>query len=274
MEKHQKDFLKEDERKLYNDMSELNNELANMQRELTKKTAKLERMNEFKNQVMGMAAHDLRNPLMLILNFAEFLIDDHQEESFFTEEQYKMVKEVKGTSEYMVKIIEDMLDMSSFESGSIKLDKEKINLVDLIEKVVSLSRSSSSKKNIVITTHLPDLSVKKVIDGRKLRQVLDNLLSNAIKYSNPDTEIEVGIIRSDKGEEVTIFVQDHGQGIPEDEIDRLFEPYSNISVEATAGEKSTGLGLAIVKKIVEAHGGKIEVDSEVAVGSTFFVKLP
>lgn len=274
MEKDQNGFLMGNEWELYDEMTELNNELTNMQRELTKKTATLERLNAFKNQMMGMAAHDLRNPLMLIQNFAEFLIDDHQEEDIFSDKQHKMIKEIKGTSEYMLEIIEDMLDMSSFESGSITLKKERVDLVDLIEEAISLSHSSANKKGIKITTRLPDAPLNKEIDDRKFRQVLDNLLSNAVKYSNRDTEIEVGIKSIYQGEGVTIFVKDHGQGIPEDEVGKLFEPFSKISVEATAGEKSTGLGLAIVQKIVEAHGGKIVVESEVGVGSTFLVKIP
>lgn len=257
-----------------NDMSELNNELVNTKRVLTKKTTELEHSNELKNQMMGMAAHDLRNPLTLIQNYALFLIDDHQEESIFTEDQYHLIKEIKGSSEYMVQIIEDMLDISSFESGCINLKKENYNLVELVEDAVSLSRSSANKKDIIVTTHLPDSSVNKVIDAHKIRQVVDNLLSNAIKYSNPETEVEIGISHTNEAEGVTVFVKDHGQGIPEDEIDKLFDPFSQISVKATAGEKSTGLGLAIVQKIVEAHGGKIEVDSKVGVGSTFIIEIP
>lgn len=275
MKKEQKDFPQDNKWSLYDGMSELNNELTNTQRELTKKTAELKRSNEIKNQVMGMAAHDLRNPLTVILNYADFLIDDHlQEENTFTEDQFQLIKQIKESSKYMVQIIEDMLEMSSFESGSIKLKKEEYNLVELIEEATSLSRSSANKKDIVITTRLPDSSVFKEIDAHKFRQVLDNLLSNAIKFSNPDTEIEIGINQSDEAEDVAIFVKDHGQGIPKDEIGKLFEPFSKISVKATAGEKSTGLGLAIVKKIVEAHEGKIEVESEVDAGSTFIVKIP
>ena len=274
IKRHQESFLKKNEWTLYDDMSELNNELANTQRELTKKTAELERINELKNQMMGMAAHDLRNPLMLIQNYAYFLIDDHQEEPLFTEDQYQLIKAIKGSSEYMVQIIGDMLDISAFESGSINLTKKDTNLIELIEDAVSLSRTSANKKNILISTVLPESTINKEVDKHKIRQVLDNLLSNAVKYSNPDTEIEVGFKQSDKAEGVAIFIKDHGQGIPKDEIGKLFEPFSKISVKTTAGEKSTGLGLAIVQKIVEAHGGKIEVESEVGVGSTFLVNLP
>lgn len=237
--------------------------------------AELERLNKFKNQMMGMAAHDLRNPLMVIQNYADFLIDDHiQKENVFTEDQYQLIKQIKESSKYMVHFIEDMLDMSSIDSGRINLKKENCNLIDLIEQVTSLSRSTANKKDIVIITHLPDSSVTKEIDAHKFRQVLDNLISNAVKYSDPKTEIEVGINSTDKADEVAIYIKDQGLGIPEDEIDKLFKPFSKTSVKPTAGENSTGLGLAIVKKIVEAHGGEIDVDSEVGVGSTFVVKLP
>lgn len=274
MKQQQGNVSKEDERNIYEDMSAVNNELANMQRKLTKRTAELEKTNKLKNKMLGMAAHDLRNPLTVIQNYATFLIDDHQEEAIFTEDQFQLIKEIRKSSEYMVQIIEDMLDISTFESGNINLEKDSCNLVHLIEEVVSLSRSAGHKKNISIATYLPDSPVSKEIDPHKFRQVLDNLLSNAIKYSKPGTKVEVGINRTEQGGEVTIFVRDHGQGIPEEEIGKLFEPFADISVKATAGEKSTGLGLAIVKKIVEAHGGSIDVDSAVGVGSTFFVTVP
>ncbi|PAU92794.1 hypothetical protein CK503_14990 [Aliifodinibius salipaludis] len=264
---------KEDEWGMYDEMSGLNNELANMQRKLTKRTAELEKLNELKNQMLGMAAHDLRNPLTLIQNYSNFLIEDHEEKNMFTDDQFQLVKEIKESSEYMVRIIEDMLDISAIESGSINLEKNDENIGEFIERVVSLNRPTATKKNISIITNLPDKSVVKAIDAYKFQQVLDNLISNAIKYSQLQTEIEVGICEESDGA-ITIYVDDEGQGIPEEELDDLFVPFAKISVEATAGEKSTGLGLAIAKKIVEAHGGNIQVESKVGEGSTFFVKVP
>jgi signal transduction histidine kinase len=263
----------DDEWAMYDQMSGLNNELANMQRQLTKKTAELERMNELKNQMLGMAAHDLRNPLTLIQNYALFLIEDHHEQDIFTDDQFELVKEIKQSSEYMVQIIEDMLDISAIESGSIKLDKEEQDLRTLIERTVSLNRTTATKKDISIDTKLTDDSIVKAIDPHKFQQVLENLVSNAIKYSPPETKVTVGIDQQED-ETVVIFVSDEGQGISEEELEDLFVPFSQISSEPTAGEKSTGLGLAIAKKIVEAHGGKVEVESEVGVGSTFRIHLP
>ena len=237
--------------------------------------AELERLNEFKNEMMGMAAHDLRNPLTVILNYADFLIDDHLNvDAIFNNDQFQQIKEIKEASEYMVQIVENFLDISIFESGTMKLDKKNIDLVELINQAASLSRTSANKKNIAITTHLPDSTLHIEIDRHKFRQVLDNLLSNAIKFSHPDTEIEIGIKQSNKEKSIIVFVKDQGQGIPEDEIDQLFDPFPEISVEATEGEESTGLGLAIVQKIIEAHDGKIEVESEVGTGSTFLINIP
>jgi signal transduction histidine kinase len=167
-----------------------------------------------------------------------------------------------------------MLDISAIESGSINLEKGEENIGEIIEEVVSLNRPRANKKDISINTKLPDTEVVQAIDAHKFQQVLDNLLTNAIKFSDSGTEVEVGIDNMDKRGGVTIFVKDYGQGIPEEEIDKLFEPFADISVEATAGEKSTGLGLAIAQKIVEAHDGEIQVESKVGEGSTFFVHIP
>ena len=272
-EQQQSAGSQDDEWAMYDQMSGLNNELANMQRKLTKKTAELERMNELKNQMLGMAAHDLRNPLTLIQNYALFLIEDHEEQDIFTDDQFQLVREIKQSSEYMVQIIENMLDISAIESGSINLDKKDEDIGKLIERIVSLNRPPASKKDISLNTNLPDDPIIKKVDAHKFQQVLDNLVSNAIKYSQSQTKVEVGV--SDGSDSaITIYVEDEGQGIPEGELDDLFVPFAKISSEPTAGEKSTGLGLAIAKKIVEAHGGDIQVESEFGVGSTFFVNIP
>ena len=272
-EQQQSAGSQDDEWAMYDQMSGLNNELANMQRKLTKKTAELKRMNELKNQMLGMAAHDLRNPLTLIQNYSSFLIEDHREQDIFTDDQFQLVKQIKESSEYMVQIIEDMLDISAIESGSISLEKDDEDISELIERVVSLNRPTAGKKNISLITKLPDKPITKEVDAHKFQQVLDNVVSNAIKYSEAETEVEVGI-KEGAENALIIYVEDQGQGIPEDELGDLFVPFAKISSDPTAGEKSTGLGLAIAQKIVEAHGGYIQVESELGAGSTFFISIP
>lgn len=256
---------------MYNNMSSLNNELANTKRKLIKKTTELERINKLKDQMLGMAAHDLRNPLSVIQNYADFLMEDIRKGSV-GKEQYELAKEIKESSEYMVQIVEGMLDISAIESGSISLDREDVDLHRLIQRAVSLNRPSAEKKNIRLDISLCDESCDKLIDYHKFQQVLNNLISNAIKYSEANTTTTVGIEKDE--EEIIIYVADEGQGIPEEDRDKLFQPFAKIDVEATAGEKSTGLGLAITKKIVEAHGGTIDVKTKVGEGTTFYVRLP
>ncbi len=264
-------------RDTYEDLSSLNNELANTQRKLAKKTAELEHTNEFKNQMLGMAAHDLRNPLTVILNFSEFLMEDYNEGEL-NEDQFELVKEIKNSSEYMLQIVEELLDISAIESGSISLEKEEVDLNELIEHSVILNRPTAEKKDIRLELDTQEEPCMAEIDPHKFQQVLNNLISNAIKYSHPESTATVGIKKnssdSDKVSAIIIFVSDEGQGIPEEEREKLFRPFANINVEATGGERSIGLGLAISKRIVEAHGGTIDVETEVGEGSTFFVRLP
>ncbi len=256
---------------MYNNMSSLNNELANTKRKLIKKTTELERTNKLKDQMLGMAAHDLRNPLSVIQNYADFLMEDIQKGSV-GKEQYELAKEIKESSEYMVQIVEGMLDISAIESGSVSLDREEVDLHRLIQRAVSLNRPSAEKKNIRLDINLCDEPCVKSIDYHKFQQVLNNLISNAIKYSEANTTATVGVEKDEK--ELIIYVADEGQGIPEEDRDKLFQPFAKIDVEATAGEKSTGLGLAITKKIVETHGGSIDVETKIGEGTTFYVHLP
>ncbi|MDX1639511.1 MAG: HAMP domain-containing sensor histidine kinase, partial [Balneolaceae bacterium] len=265
---------KKEEADLYEEMSRLNNDLANAQRKLAKKTAELERSNEMKNKMLGMAAHDLRSPLSVIQGFSSILLEDHDETNCFSDDQVELLQEINNSSKFMVRIIEDLLDISAIESGSVNLNLEQCDLAELIRRTVSLNRMEAGKKNITLSTDLPDDEIMIELDPHKFEQVLNNLITNAIKYSHSETTTAVGINDRKKPGILTIYVRDEGQGIPEEEQEKLFQPFSKISVQATGSEKSTGLGLAITKRIVEAHNGEIYVESEPGVGSTFFVDMP
>ena len=228
----------------------------------------LKRLNELKNKFLGMAAHDLRNPLGAILNYSQFLKED---EDLDAETQSEFIENIYSASSNMLAILNDLLDISQIESGKINLKVKLDNLNQLISRRVKLGQVISQNKGIDITTQLDDLP-EVPFDSDRLGQVLDNFISNAIKFSSSGTIIQV---RSniDKGK-VKVEVCDQGPGIPEEEIGELFGEFQKLSVRPTGGEKSTGLGLAIVKKIIEAHNGEIGVESILGQGSTFFFKLP
>lgn len=253
----------------FDELSRLNNELVNMQRELTKKNIELAHLNNLKNQFLGMAAHDLRNPLGNIINYSEFLED---EKDALTDDQIHFVEQIKTLSWFMHNLITDLLDVSTIEAGNVNLKFEATDFVSLIEKDINLNKNFADKKQIQINFIKTDEAIQISIDKNKIEQVISNLISNAIKYSNPRTTIIVEL-KNDSGF-VTCSVKDNGLGIPENELQLLFRPFQKTSVKSTAGEKSTGLGLYICKRIVEAHNGKIWANSKVGAGSEFAFSLP
>jgi len=254
---------------LYNEISRLNNELVAMQRELAKKNAELEQLNALKNQFLGIAAHDLRNPLSVMMSYSEFLKEDAG--AVLNDEQREFLDIIRASSEFMLGLVNDLLDVAQIEAGQLRLDLQPHDLVALVRRNVALNRALAAKKHIEIELAdepLPTL----LLDASKIDQVLNNLLSNAIKFSPAHTTIRVRVTRAD--ENALLAVQDEGPGIPPNELDKLFKPFQRTSVKSTAGEKSTGLGLSIVKKMVEGHHGRIWVESQVGQGTTFFVALP
>jgi signal transduction histidine kinase len=173
---------------------------------------------------------------------------------------------------FMLRLVEDLLDIAKITSGKVLLDLRPLNLVALAKHSIALNNILAFGKQIEIKLcegdELPDI----IADAAKLEQVLNNLLSNAIKFSYPHSTVEVRIARNENC--VTIAVKDQGQGIPANELDQLFTPFAKTSVKSTAGERSTGLGLAITRQVVLEHKGKIWVESQVGQGSTFYVSLP
>jgi len=254
----------------YEELSRLNNDLVNMQRELSKKNRELDELNKLKNQFLGIAAHDLRNPLGIIMSYSDFLLEELEDE--LPADSKKMLYAIQSSSEFMLRLLDDLLDIAAIESGKLNLDIQKTDLQALVKKNVTLNAIIAAKKDISIQVetdeHVPTVN----IDANKIEQVLNNLISNAIKFSEPNTLIKVKI--SCVENEVCVSVTDQGHGIPMDELEKLFKPFQKTSVKATDGEKSTGLGLSIVRNIIQGHGGKVWVDSNAGIGSVFYFSLP
>ncbi len=253
----------------FEELSRVNNEFANLQREMAKKNAELAKLNELKNRILGVAAHDLRSPLGVILSYAEFLEADAAQTM---DERREFVTVIKQTSEFMLHMVTDLLDVAAIEGGKLTLDRQPTDLVELTRRNVKLNGVLSERKAIAIELEAPDSIPEIAFDRGKIVQVLNNLISNAVKFSHRGRAVHVSITAADGV--ATVAVRDQGQGIPEADLSKLFKPFSKTSVRSTAGEQSTGLGLAIVRNIVEGHGGRIWVESEVGRGSTFSFTLP
>lgn len=254
----------------YLELTLMNNELMTLQRELIKRTIDLEKLNEQKNEFIGMAAHDLRNPLQVIDGYSRLLLS----EAFgaLNSEQREMVAAVSRNSDFMLRLITDLLHISRIEAGKLQLDLQPADIVELMRKNVQLNRLLAQQKEIDLRLNCDEEELTLLIDTQKIEQVLNNLFQNAIKFSYPRTVVTVGLNRTNGG--AVISVQDQGQGIPAEEMDRLFNPFQKTSVQSTGGEPSTGLGLAIAKRIVTGHQGEIWAESQPGVGSTFYVQLP
>ncbi|VAX17911.1 hypothetical protein MNBD_NITROSPINAE02-621 [hydrothermal vent metagenome] len=235
--------------------------------QLEEEKEKLQKANEEKDKFIGIAAHDLRNPLVSIKSFASMIASNDYDE----ETKEKFLEIITTVSEEMLDLLEDLLDISTIESGKVFLNLETHNIGDVVQNRVLISGPMAKNKEITIN-FLGSLDIDVVFDLQKIEQVIDNLVSNAIKYTKPGKNIYVSI--EDYPTLVKVVVKDEGLGIPDEEISKLFIPFSKLSVKATAGEKSTGLGLSIASKIVKAHSGKIGVESKVDAGSEFYFTLP
>ncbi|MDD3472309.1 MAG: HAMP domain-containing sensor histidine kinase [Syntrophaceae bacterium] len=258
------------ETELYDELGKLNNELANLQRELSKKNTELEKLNEEKNRFLGMAAHDLRNPLHAIQMYSEFLLEEASAQ--LSPEHREFVEIIYSSSQFMLRLVNDLLDVAKIESGKLVLERDSKDLVLLVESNVRVNNLLASRKNVSVKFISEGAIPELPVDSEKIKQVLNNLISNAVKFSKRGSEVGVKIWST--GVEVIVSVSDEGQGIPEHELGKLFQPFQRISVKSADGEDSTGLGLAIVKKIVTSHNGRVWVESEPGKGSTFFISLP
>jgi two-component system, sensor histidine kinase and response regulator len=249
---------------------ELKHELL---KQLILRYAALERelveLNRLKNRFLGLAAHDLRNPLVSIRGLAEILLcDDCQP---LTDMQREFLSTIHSASDGMLTLVNDILDMAVIESGKIKLQVRPGSLRCLIEERMRVNRVLAEKKRIGLEEDLNDLPPLP-FDWNRIAQVIDNLVGNAIKFSPFDSNVVVSLTRVNGT--AVVCVRDRGPGISQEDQARVFDEFERLSNCPTGGEKSTGLGLSIARQIVEAHRGMMTIESEVGTGTLFSFTLP
>jgi signal transduction histidine kinase len=237
--------------------------------ELTRANQKLVELNDLKNKFLGMASHDLRNPLASIRGFSKYLLEKGKQVKEETRDEF--LTTIKTVSGNMLELISNLLDISVIESGQLKLEPEITSMQKLVEEKIHLQQILADKKNISLHTEFGDVS-EFSFDANRMGQVVDNLLSNAVKYSPPEKDVFVEL--SCKEDKVRFSVRDQGPGISHEERDKLFQHFQKLSAKPTGGESSSGLGLAIAQRIVEEHGGSIGVESEPGEGANFYFELP
>ncbi|ACL23760.1 sensor histidine kinase [Chloroflexus aggregans] len=231
-------------------------QLAAQKELLEQQNAELRRLSALKNNLFGMVAHDLRNPVAIIQMMTAILRNPNLPRS--PEERQRLLDDIYRQTEHMLLLLNDLLDLSQIENGTVTISPEPVPVEPLLEETVNRHQMLAAPKHTRIEL-TGDRHGKVYADPLRVRQVFDNLISNAVKFSPPGSVITISAERD--GDWWKFSVTDQGPGISPEERSRMFEAFSRLSARPTGGEKSTGLGLAIARKVVLAHGGVIDVSS-------------
>lgn len=269
---------KEQEQRLLEQFSSMNNELVTLQRELTKNNMKLTEAredavhaNEAKTEFLALLSHEFRTPLNGILGMAEVL-----SLSELSEEQRQSVSVIQESSHILLHLINDLLDLSKLEAGEMKLNPSSMDLRAIVKHVtLLLSQKVSDKGNRIVADMDSSLFERFAGDSARMTQILTNLAGNANKFTNNGL-IRIRIIvlsQTEYEQKLRIEVTDNGIGISQAEQDMLFKPYSQTREGQKSEHGGTALGLSICKSFVELMGGKIGVISEQDAGSTFWIEV-
>jgi signal transduction histidine kinase/GGDEF domain-containing protein len=240
--------------------------------ELERANQELKKIDEMKSEFVSVASHELRTPLAAIKNAVQLMLQGKTGE--INENQAKFLSMAERNINRLTNILNSLLDLSRIESGKIELKFEELDLRGSIEFILSSLKPQTDGKSIQFKMEIQEELSPVYGDREKLEQILTNLVGNAIKFTPEGGEISVSAKPFEEESMVAISVKDSGIGIPEDQLDKIFEKFHQVENSLRRSTTGTGLGLAITKGLVEAHHGKIWVESEVGKGSTFTFTLP
>jgi len=240
-----------------------------MAEELEQEESRREELDRLKDEFVLTASHELRSPLTSVQGFAELLMLDRDS---LTPQQAETVEIILDNCRHLVRLLNNLLDLARSDVGRLAIQPQPTEVAPLVEDVVRTMRAQTEAGHQSLREDVPPGLPLINVEPDRIRQILVNLLTNAHEYSPEGASITVAARAV--GAEVEISVSDNGQGIPEDQIGRIFDRFTRGDAGLTQRVGGTGLGLAISKSLVELHGGSIEAESTVGVGSTFRVRLP
>ena len=256
-------------RKAYNLLSFKNRQINRMNDEIWNQRENLRQLNNTKDKLFSIIAHDLKNPFNAIIGFTEFMIEKNSE--YDEEKRLKFLNIIKKSAANTSDLLENLLNWANFQRGELEFTPEKIELINEVTNVISLVEVQAINKNIKIENNV-ESGIYVEADLNMLNTILRNLISNAIKFTEANGEIQISVSINSNFAKIT--VKDNGVGIAQSNIDNLFSiEVKNPSV-GTANELGSGLGLILCKDFVEKHGGKLWVESSVNEGSEFKFTLP
>jgi two-component system phosphate regulon sensor histidine kinase PhoR len=224
-----------------------------------------------KNDFVSHVSHELKTPLASITAYSEMLVDGEANDERTRKEFYSVIQ---NQARRLSRLIEDILNTSRIESGLIKVNKEVLSLTMLIEDQLQMIKGCAEEKNIEIIGQKPIVFDQVYVDRDMMSQVIINLLSNAVKYTQSGGTVRILTEVDEAASSARVIVTDTGVGIPEDDIEHVFDKFYRVDANKKHAE-GTGLGLNLVKQMVETvHGGRVFVKSKVGEGSTFGFELP
>jgi two-component system phosphate regulon sensor histidine kinase PhoR len=231
--------------------------------------ARLKELEKIRQDFVANVSHELRTPLTTIKGYAETLLEGGLKE----DQAFQFVQVIKRHTDRLTKIVEDLLMLSRIETKEFQLKMEAIPLRDFIDDVVEFVKEPAEKKKISLSRNEIPSSLSVQADRNYLEQILINLLDNAIKYTPEGGRVIVSAVEKDS-KDIQFSIEDNGIGIPKEDLSRIFERFYRVDKGRSKELGGTGLGLSIVKHLVQAHGGKVWVESHPGKGSVFYFTLP
>ncbi|KPF94167.1 histidine kinase [Rhodopseudomonas sp. AAP120] len=245
--------------------------LTQANRRLSTQWMRLQRANAFKNEILGTVAHDLKNPLGVILGRTEMLTELIGAEAS-KDSVIAQVDHIREATRRLTSMVDHLISDAMADAFDISIRREPVDLAALVAEVAEANRPTATNKQQTIAVSIPAARVTQC-DSDRVREAIDNLVSNAIKYSPVGGKISLQVDGTDT--DTIIRVTDEGAGLSPEDLSRLFGRFQRLSAKPTGGESSTGLGLSIVKKIIDMHGGNVSAQSPgPGQGATFTITLP
>ena len=249
----------------------LKEELQRKNEEIAQQYRRVQEANRLKSEFLANMSHELRTPLNAIIGFTELIHDGKV--GAVSAEQKEFLGDILSSSQHLLQLINDVLDLAKVEAGKIEFFPEPVNLVQVIGEVRDILRTLAGHKRIAVEVTVDPAVAGIVSDAGKLKQVLYNYLSNALKFSPDGGRVAVRAFPEGSGE-FRLEVEDAGIGIKPEDLGRLFVEFQQLDTSTTKKYAGTGLGLALTKRIVEAQRGRVGVQSTYGKGSTFYAVLP
>jgi two-component system, sensor histidine kinase and response regulator len=245
-------------------------ELAILHQQEQQMVVRLTELDQLKSQFVATASHELRTPLSIIKGFTN-LLTRRDDFGFDRDTEMQYLGLIDSQVNALTSLVDDMLSASRIESGRVRLQRERMDLLPMVQRQLATFRIAAAERKIEVRLEQGDSAVA-YADAQQVEQVFVNLVSNAIKYSYDGGSVHVNLVAGP--EYITISARDAGVGIPTDQMDQLFSKFTRLANPRSVQAGGTGLGLFIARNWVEANGGRIWAESEENVGSTFSFTLP